>query len=32
VLFYVFHLAMHYHVWKLTGDMTSRKSQLVNSY
>jgi hypothetical protein len=32
VLFYVFHLAMHYHVWKLTKDMASRKAHLVNSF
>ncbi|MBV8488678.1 MAG: DUF4070 domain-containing protein [Planctomycetaceae bacterium] len=32
VLFYVFHMAMHYHVWKLRKDMASRESQLVNSF
>ena len=32
VLFYVFHMAMHYHVWKLAKDMAARESQLVNSY
>jgi radical SAM superfamily enzyme YgiQ (UPF0313 family) len=32
VLFYTFHLAMHYHVRKLAQDMATRQSQLVNSY
>ena len=32
LLFYVFHLAMHYHTWKLAKDMSSRNSQLVNSF
>ena len=32
LLFYVFHLAMHYHVSKLANDMSTRESQLVNSY
>jgi radical SAM superfamily enzyme YgiQ (UPF0313 family) len=32
VLFYVFHMAMHYHVWKLANNMAARESQLVNSY
>jgi hypothetical protein len=32
ILFYVFHLAMHYHVSKLSSDMSSRKDYLVNSY
>jgi hypothetical protein len=32
VLFYVFHMAMHYHVWRLRKDMASRESHLVNSF
>ena len=32
LLFYVFHMAMHYHVWKLAKDMSARESQLVNSF
>lgn len=32
VLFYVFHMIMHYHVWKMARDMSSRESQLVNVY
>src|SRR5208283_1605904 len=28
ILFYVFHMAMHYHVWKLRKDMSSREAQL----
>ncbi|APW59136.1 B12-binding domain-containing radical SAM protein [Paludisphaera borealis] len=32
LLFYVFHLAMHYHTWKMAKDMSSRSSQLVNSF
>lgn len=32
LLFYVFHLAMHYHVSKLAHDMTTREAHLVNSF
>ncbi len=32
LLHYLVHLAMHYHVSKLTHDMTTRQSQLVNSF
>mgnify|MGYP001038510670 CR=1 FL=1 len=32
LLFYVFHLAMHYHTWKMARDMSSRSSELVNSF
>jgi radical SAM superfamily enzyme YgiQ (UPF0313 family) len=32
LLFYVFHLAMHYHVRKLGRDMATRQAQLVNSF
>ena len=32
LLYYVVHLAMHYHVSKLAKDMSTRESQLVNSY
>jgi radical SAM superfamily enzyme YgiQ (UPF0313 family) len=32
LLFYVFHLAMHYHTWKMAKDMSSRSSELVNSF
>ena len=32
VLGYVIHLVMHYHVSKLTKDMSTRESQLVNSF
>ncbi len=32
LLFYVFQLAKHYHVAKLANDMSTRESQLVNSY
>ncbi len=32
LLFYVFHMVMHYHVWKLAKDMSTRESQLVNSF
>ncbi|MBV8126104.1 MAG: DUF4070 domain-containing protein [Planctomycetaceae bacterium] len=32
LLFYVFHLAMHYHVSRLANDMSTRESQLVNSF
>lgn len=32
VLFYVFHLAMHYHVWKLARDMKTKQAHLVNSF
>ncbi len=32
MLFYVFHLVMHYHVFKLANDMSTRESQLVNSF
>jgi radical SAM superfamily enzyme YgiQ (UPF0313 family) len=31
-LTYVFHLVMHYHLSKLTKDMCTRESQLVNSF
>jgi hypothetical protein len=32
LLHYVIHLVMHYHVSKLTKDMSTRESQLVNSF
>ena len=32
LLYYVIHLVMHYHVSKLAKDMSTRESQLVNSY
>lgn len=31
-LFYVFHMAMHYHSWKMARSMASRTQQLVNSF
>ena len=31
-MFYVFHMAMHYHVWKLSKDMASREAQVLNVY
>ena len=32
LLFYVFHLAMHYHTWRIARDMSTRSGQLVNSF
>jgi hypothetical protein len=32
MLFYVFHMAMHYHTWKMARSMSSRSQQLVNSF
>ena len=32
VFFYVFHMAMHYHTWKMAERMSSRSQQLVNSF
>ncbi|AMV37426.1 B12-binding domain-containing radical SAM protein [Planctomyces sp. SH-PL62] len=32
VMFYVFHMAMHYHTWKMARSMSSRSQQLVNSF
>ena len=32
LLFYVFHLVMHYHAWKMAKAMSSREAQLVNSF
>jgi radical SAM superfamily enzyme YgiQ (UPF0313 family) len=32
LLFYVFHMVMHYHAWKMATSMASREAQLVNSY
>jgi radical SAM superfamily enzyme YgiQ (UPF0313 family) len=32
LLFYVFHLVMHFHVRKLADDMARREAQLVNSF
>jgi hypothetical protein len=32
VLSYVFHIAMHYHAWKMAKSMSSREAQLVNSF
>ena len=32
LLYYAVHLVMHYHVSKLANDMSTRESQLVNSY
>jgi radical SAM superfamily enzyme YgiQ (UPF0313 family) len=32
VLFYVFHLAMHYHTQKMAQNMSSRQTELVNSF
>jgi radical SAM superfamily enzyme YgiQ (UPF0313 family) len=32
LLFYVFHMAMHYHIWRLSKDMVSKESHLVNSF
>jgi len=32
LLYYLVHLVMHYHVSKLANDMSTRESQLVNSY
>jgi radical SAM superfamily enzyme YgiQ (UPF0313 family) len=32
LLFYVFHLVMHYHAWKMAKAMSSRQAQLVNSF
>ncbi|WP_165232938.1 B12-binding domain-containing radical SAM protein [Aquisphaera insulae] len=32
VFTYVFHMAMHFHVWKLGKEMATRESQLVNSF
>ncbi len=32
VLFYLFHMAMHYHAFRLAKDVSSRQSPLVNSF
>lgn len=32
VFFYVFHMAMHYHTWKMAERMSSKSQQLVNSF
>jgi radical SAM superfamily enzyme YgiQ (UPF0313 family) len=32
LLYYVFHLVMHYHAWKMAKSMSSRQAQLVNSF
>ncbi|WP_337174979.1 radical SAM protein [Paludisphaera sp.] len=32
VFFYVFHMAMHYHAWKMSESMSSRSQKLVNSF
>ena len=32
LLFYVFHLAMHYHTWRIAKDMSTRSGHLVNSF
>ncbi len=32
VVFYLFHMAMHYHAFRLAKDMATRESKLVNSF
>ncbi len=31
-LFYVFHLAMHFHAYTMTKNMTTGRREIVNSY